>query len=162
MKPCRQCGETKPLGEFYRHAQMGDGHLNKCKECVRARVTAHRAANLDRVRAYDRKRDDLPRRTASRQSYWLRMQGTPELKAMRLKSNKRWLDKNFVARRAHVITGNAIRDGKLKRQPCEVCGFFRAEAHHEDYYKPLEVQWLCREHHMVRHREINEERRRAA
>jgi hypothetical protein len=40
MKPCIRCGAVKPLDAFYTHPMMGDGHLNKCKECckVQARV----------------------------------------------------------------------------------------------------------------------------
>ena len=40
----------------------------------------------------------------------------------------------------------AVRLGLIERKPCETCGAV-AEAHHEDYYKPLDVRWLCKRHH---------------
>jgi len=44
------------------------------------------------------------------------------------------------------------RRGKLIPQPCEVFGCSEeAQKHHEDYSKPLAVQWLCRKHHMELH-----------
>lgn len=55
-KTCRGCSETKPVTDFYRHPQMGDGRLNFCMDCVRKRVTAHREKNGERIRAYDRGR----------------------------------------------------------------------------------------------------------
>lgn len=43
--------------------------------------------------------------------------------------------------------------GKIQREGCLRCGG-EAEMHHEDYSKPLEVTWLCREHHLERHDEM--------
>jgi hypothetical protein len=51
------------------------------------------------------------------------------------------------------------RDGRLTPQPCERCGREDTHGHHEDYSKPLDVNWLCPPCHGERHREINEERR---
>ncbi len=33
MKTCKQCGETKPLDDFYRATGMHDGRRNDCKTC---------------------------------------------------------------------------------------------------------------------------------
>lgn len=54
----------------------------------------------------------------------------------------------LTARRA---VNNAIRDGKLFKQPCEVCGAAKVHGHHDDYSRPLDVRWLCRVHHMQAH-----------
>lgn len=48
-----------------------------------------------------------------------------------------------------------ITRGKITKQPCQVCGNTKVEAHHNDYTKPLEVVWLCREHHLELHKEEN-------
>jgi hypothetical protein len=44
------------------------------------------------------------------------------------------------------------RRGKIERHPCYVCLSPRAEKHHEDYDKPLQVRWICRKCHVELHR----------
>lgn len=53
--------------------------------------------------------------------------------------------------RARKMVAKAIKDG-LPILPCEVCQSIEdIEAHHEDYSKPLAVQWLCPKHHRQLH-----------
>lgn len=48
-KVCFKCGIEKPLTEFYVHKQMGDGHLNKCKDCTRKDAKENLAKKADDV-----------------------------------------------------------------------------------------------------------------
>lgn len=46
LKTCKDCGESLPLSQFYKHSKMADGHLNHCKDCKadyqRLRANANR------------------------------------------------------------------------------------------------------------------------
>jgi hypothetical protein len=44
-----------------------------------------------------------------------------------------------------------INSGRMLRQPCEICGSSKTDAHHDDYSKPTEIRWLCRSHHLYLH-----------
>lgn len=52
----------------------------------------------------------------------------------------------YAARQAVLV---AVRSGRLVRQACVRCGNVRAQAHHHDYSKPLNVTWLCKLHHDI-------------
>lgn len=125
------------MTEFYKHPQMADGHLNKCKPCTRADVLANRLARRQYYLDYDRIREQTEARKETRRRSYLRYR--------RLRPDQ------YRATRA---VGNAMRDGRLTKKPCEVCGgTSNIQAHHEDYSKPLEVRWLCVQHHHQLHRE---------
>jgi hypothetical protein len=148
MPACRQCGEDKEAAAFY------ECNKARCKECVKSSVRQYRMENLDSIQEYDRQRGRLPHRKA----------GVKGRAARYMAKKKAVMDRYFgnnpEKRKAHTITRNAIRDGKLKVKPCVRCGFaFGIQAHHEDYSKPLDVTWLCTPCHGERHREINAERR---
>lgn len=133
MKRCFKCLCEKPLDEFYRHAQMGDGHLNKCKDCTKKDVKEHRQREWERVRAYDRMRASQPHRVAK----------AKEIQAA-------WKAAHPERRSAQNKVWAALRSGKLQKQPCWECGS-AAEAHHPDYSRPLDVVWLCSTHHKQAH-----------
>lgn len=148
-KSCFKCGITKPLDDFYAHPRMADGHLNKCKDCAR-KDSSYRLATLQRTSRHwvlqERVRCRI--KSARQRDKSRAVVLTPEQLRER---SLRYYDKYPEKRRATTMVGNAIRDGKLKREPCEVCGSQRAQAHHDDYSKPLEVRWLCTKHHAEYH-----------
>ena len=134
-KKCFKCGEVKPLTEFYKHKQMADGRVNKCRECNKMDVTKNRERRIDYYREYDRAR-------GARQTDDYR---------------RKYCERFPVKRRAQHMVSNSIRDGKLFREPCEVCGATeRVHAHHDDYAKPLNIRWLCAAHHSQWHRDNGE------
>lgn len=70
--------------------------------------------------------------------------------ASRLKSDTRqanWRRANPKKYAAHIAVQRALNQGKIVKQPCEICGEPKVDAHHDDYSQPLKVRWLCRSHH---------------
>lgn len=157
MKKCFKCLQEKPFSEFYKHSKMADGYLNKCKECAKNDVKKHREENLEQVREYDRMRDALPHRVKTHKEY----RQTPKGKAATLRVNKASRDRYPERAAAAYEVKVAVRYGRLKPLPCFVCGS-KAEAHHPDYSRPLDVVWLCRKHHSEAHAIVREIERQAA
>lgn len=141
MKHCNKCDTTKENHEFYKRAASKDGLAAMCKLCQKN---------------YDEARLKNPKRMKMRRDY----QKTEKGKAAHNEATKRWVERNQIKRAVHIITGNAIRDGIIRKQSCEVCGKINAQAHHDDYSHPLIVRWLCSEHHKEWHR-INGEGKNA-
>jgi hypothetical protein len=134
-KRCFKCGATKPIGDFYVHRMMGDGHLNKCKECTKRDTAARYHAKWGEAQRRRRKRRDDPAARERDRLTRLEYRKRPEVRA---KSRARY----------QVLL--AIKRGDLVREPCVRCGSTKlVEGHHHDYSKPLEVEWLCRACHLT-------------
>ena len=68
-KVCKDCGVEKDLADFYKHSGMADGHLNKCKVCVRTRVQKHRREHPEQFARMEKARANLPHRVEARRKY---------------------------------------------------------------------------------------------
>ena len=142
FKKCFKCKVNKPIEMFYKHPKMADGYVNKCKECNKKDVRKNRAAKIDYYREYDVARAKTETR-----------------KKLAKKQHVKWKELNQVKRAAHIMVGNAVRDGRLKKQyECSSCGKTDCviHGHHDDYTKPLDVRWLCAVCHSVWHKENGE------
>lgn len=149
-KVCFKCHQEKPITDFYKHPMMGDGHLNKCKECTRADVRSNYRDKIDYYKAYDQRRAMRDDRVAARASYQKTPAGKEAVARARRKTTKRYPR----AKWATSAVSHALRDKKLIRPlVCEVCKEEkRLHAHHDDYAKPLDVRWLCTTCHRDWHR----------
>ena len=134
MKTCFKCKRELPVSEFYRHPQMGDGHLGKCKDCTKADAQGRYWSDPDAMSEYERKRSAFRERKEKKREY-------------EQKRNAAFPEK----KRAQRLVCSALKSGKLTKQPCEVCGKDKVQAHHDDYSKPLDVRWLCFLHHRMLH-----------
>lgn len=52
---------------------------------------------------------------------------------------------------ARAYANTYLRRGKITKKHCEICGDKNSQMHHEDYNKPLSIEWLCRKHHLEIH-----------
>jgi hypothetical protein len=153
-KICRLCKEEKDLNDFYVNSGMPDGHINHCKECRKTIERHRRQMDVERWREHDRNRSMLPHRVAARMAYAKTEAGIESHN----KASSKWTQNNKEKRHAQYVLNNAIRDGKAQREVCCVCGG-KAQAHHEDYSKPLDVIWLCPRHHSAVHSHIRQQNR---
>lgn len=132
-KHCNSCSNTKPASDFHIRAASSDGLSAKCRDCQRD---------------YDKDRAMKPHRVIARLEYSKTERG----KEAHRRASRKAAALSPMKKKARTAVGNALRDGKLNRCSCEVCGNPTAHAHHDDYSKPLDVRWLCRTHHVEWHK----------
>lgn len=135
-KVCTGCAREIPATTeyFHKHAPAKDGLKPRCKGC-------QCSAESSRY---------LSKGEAERSAYIARVSQWRQKNRTRVAATgTRWESANPEKRRSQWTVANAVRDGKLFKQPCEVCGSANVQAHHDDYSLPLNVRWLCTKHHAV-------------
>lgn len=135
VRGCARCGEQITVTE-----QMCRYGRYVCSPCLTAQAVDYARRNREKKRlwnnAYHSRNSDK-----------------------RAEATKAWRDRHPEKRAAHQAVQTALRNGSLVRQPCVICGSGKSHAHHDDYALPLDVTWLCHEHHMERHAMLAERER---
>ena len=133
-KRCPKCEIYKGLEEFFKDRSRMDGLNHHCKEC-----------RQKEQRAY--KQTDVGKRANRKNCQNYRKTEAGKEASRRSSKKKRQLYPEKI--KARQAVRSAIRSGKLIRPSiCESCFKKRfIQAHHEDYSKPLDVDWLCTECH---------------
>lgn len=135
MKTCSRCNQKKEERDFQIRRASNDGLTAACRVCLAE---------------YDKGRSGLPHRVSARMEYQSSDRGRERCNA----AKKLFIQRNPWKRKAHIIVGNFLRDGKLTRPlQCECCGSeCKPQAHHCDYSKPTDVMWLCKTCHVEWHK----------
>jgi hypothetical protein len=135
MKVCFKCNTKKPLTDFYKHKEMLDGYLNKCKDCTKKDVK-NRYDILINDESFIKKE-----RKRGRDKFHRLYAGTSKHNE---KANNNWANK-FPEK---VVA--ASKSGSLKKP------YYDAEKHHWSYNKEhyKDVIWISKKQHMKAHRFI--------
>ena len=128
--PCRKCGKWLPRESYYTdkrllHGKWG-GIRGFCKECM---LNYHKNVFLQRPEIQEKERQRARTRGQT------------------------------LEHKCRVMTRDAVKSGKLERPKfCPICGISdkkrQIESHHDDYYRPLEVKWMCTTCHVAYHRRM--------
>jgi hypothetical protein len=142
MKVCCRCKIGRDESEFAKNHRAADGLNYHCNVCRASWLRSVYPIKRELVQATNRR--------------W--REKNPELAALiHKKATDKYALNNIKIRKANVAVREAKKKGLLLAQPCECCFKFSgqvvaAQAHHDDYSKPLDVRWLCSRHHKGWHR----------
>jgi hypothetical protein len=139
VKTCTKCTRTDPPCGFGVDRRRPDGLHGWCQDCKRSCARARYYRDHEATLAKEAKRRESPKRKADNYAAW-----------------KRYRERNEDKVRARYAMNNAIRDGRLTREPCHKCGNPDSHGHHHDYTKPFDVEWICSRCHGVEHRRYPE------
>lgn len=114
MKKCFKCQVEKPLSEYYKHKQMADGHLNKCKDCAK-RDVADRYSNLSEIPEFVEKERARCREKSKRLGYNKKKIPTDQKRAAMVNYVKNHPEKYFSRNKSQGLRKElGITDRKIE------------------------------------------------
>lgn len=159
-KECGGCNEVKPFEKFYRDRKRTDGRQTRCKRCQSSEGRAWRLANKAHAASLGRRWDENNREKRREKAREWRKANPGKATEHAAKARRR----NPEKVRARKLVHRAIERGTMQKpHGCSLCGKEPPErllqAHHPDYSKPLDVEWLCpRCHGLVHRKELDDPR----
>lgn len=141
---CRVCKKSQPLTEYYENKAYKNGYEKYCKTCRKAYNYKWYDANKEHVREQHRE-----------------YRSDERVKKLELAKTKRLQAKYPEKTKARYMVRDALSAGKITKPDnctsCDATG--RLEGHHNDYSKPLDVEWLCVLCHKAKHGVLTWQRR---
>jgi hypothetical protein len=141
---------------FYRTKRTKDGLQYRCKSCEYKAYRKRYEANPDRVKVVKQRYRDKDRAKVRKIAS---DSGKREhCRKGKTEYQREWRKTYPAKYKAHQAVSSAIKKGiLLKPTTCDSCASEqRIVAHHADYLKPLEVEWLCDSCHNKWHLENGE------
>lgn len=145
-KLCTHCQTLKDFSAFGRDKNRKHGLAIYCKPCTNEIAGVNHRGNPLTLKRFRARNKDETYKALQRS-----IKATAKYKADKAERNRLYRLRFPERVRAHDMVRRALKKGEIAKQPCEYCGDLKVEGHHFDYTKPLEVQWLCHEHHMLVH-----------
>ena len=147
MKTCSKCKVKKEPSEFNIRRASKDGLCSQCRECSRKSLRTYQKTEKGKEARHKYRQTKAGKEVLQRadQRYRQTENGKKSHSVGCQKYNLLYPEK----RRAHAAVAYALETGKITRPfACEICfSICKPESHHEDYSRPLEVDWLCIECH---------------
>lgn len=179
-KKCKKCDLVKPIEYFYKNKGNKDGYAGSCAECMKAKSAQYRKDNPLKVKAtynkwvsenkehkleYCKKYNEERRDELNAKKRIARNTNPEKTKADKLKYQTENRDKynayqrnyrkrNKIKLAAHDLVKGAFKKGLLVYpEKCSECtSTAKIYAHHDNYFEPLNVRFLCGKCHAAWHK----------
>lgn len=138
-KVCSSCNRELPVSSFHKHATSSDGLQCYCKKCRLFEQREYRRTQAGKERDLRYERSD------KKVLVWKRYRKSKRGREVSSKTNRLYYRKNIEKMSARNKLRYAVHSGKIvPPSECNMCHETRrVVAHHTDYSKPYDVQWLC-------------------